>query len=198
MHALATDSNEHERSIPVLITLALALGGGLHVLLEQWTIVLPWWLDLTSVVSIYGALHFLLDRYGWRWPMFRRLGLVRVPDLKGRWKGVVDSSYLDPETSERARVEVTLTIQQSWTRILIVLETARSRSISKAAMLVTGEGDPALSYEYGNAPGFKATPTMHAHDGNARLLLRERTLEGSYYTGRDRETHGALRVKRSG
>ncbi len=55
-----------------------------------------------------------------------------------------------------------------------------------------------LDYEYVNEPNAHAVEGMHMHRGTARLVLSEdgRVLEGEYYTGRDRKSHGTLRLEK--
>lgn len=50
--------------------------------------------------------------------------------------------------------------------------------------------------EYINESDAHATEAMHMHRGTARLRLTDSgtVLEGEYYTGRDRKSHGTLRV----
>src|SRR5258707_13555336 len=46
-----------------------------------------WWVDAPSSMAYYGALYALFDRYLWRNSFVRKLGLVRIPNLTGRWAG---------------------------------------------------------------------------------------------------------------
>ena len=66
------------------------------------------------------------------------------------------------------------------------------------AMVLTDDpSGTVLSYEYLNEPVAAAGATMHAHRGTARLVLQgESDLDGEYYTGRDRQQYGALRIHR--
>lgn len=66
------------------------------------------------------------------------------------------------------------------------------------AIIVEEAGDAVLNYEYANEPRAHAIDGMHAHRGTARLRLNceSQVLEGEYYTGRDRKSHGTLRLER--
>ncbi len=58
-----------------------------------------------------------------------------------------------------------------------------------------------LSYEYLNEPKAATSAlTMHTHRGTARLTVavvdNPRILDEEYYTGRDRQMYGSLRLER--
>jgi SMODS-associating 2TM, beta-strand rich effector domain len=56
-----------------------------------------------------------------------------------------------------------------------------------------------VTYEYANEPAADAVGSLHAHRGTARLVLTPngKVLEGDYYTGRDRKSHGVLRLEKN-
>ncbi len=53
-----------------------------------------------------------------------------------------------------------------------------------------------LSYEYRNEPLPRAVETMHAHRGTCSLELSSdgETLNGDYYSGRDRREFGSIHL----
>jgi hypothetical protein len=55
-----------------------------------------------------------------------------------------------------------------------------------------------LSYEYINEPRVSATASMHMHRGTGRFVLSGggNVLEGEYYSGRDRQTFGTVRLEK--
>ena len=192
MHPYATDSPER-RQIPlalavVSVVLALALSR------LPWHA--PWWLDAPSVVAFYGALYALFDRVLWRTTLLRKLGVVRVPNLAGNWEGEVHSAR-DGDTS---RHSISLLVTQTWTCLSVVVRTGYSRSRSLVAALhIDDDPDgPCLVYEYLNKPEPAAVESMHMHHGTAHLIYdaKDQSLSGEYYTGRDRQTYGGLRVVR--
>lgn len=155
---------------------------------------LPWWIQAPSTMSIYGLVYWLFDRYMWRWSSFRRLRIVRVPDLEGVWKGEVRSSY-----DEHADVhEVEVRIRQRWRSMSIRLRSEQSRSYSHAATLYLDapEGE-VLTYQFQNEPLPEAVDTMEIHRGTARLVVSAGDrMEGDYYSGRGRLQYGSLRLER--
>ncbi len=78
-----------------------------------------------------------------------------------------------------------------------MLETEYSKSQSLIVGIITaGSSAMVMSYEYLNEPKPAAKETMHAHRGTARLVLEGESLEGEYYTGRDRQNYGSLSLRR--
>jgi hypothetical protein len=197
MHTYVTDSDAR-RLVPLLLAaLSVLASWGLFEIVKAIQITPPWWFDMPSLMGFYGLFYTVFDRWLWRAPIIRRIGLVKVPDLNGKWEGSTTSSF-DEHRSHRA---ASIQILQTWTRIRIDLETADSRSCSQTAAIITKIPDCAIiSYEYLNEPRADAVATMHAHRGTARHTLcivdGTEVFDGEYYTGRDRATFGTLHFKR--
>ena len=165
----------------------------LDVMLGYLGIEPRWWLSLPSFGGIYATLHWLFDRYLWRWGVLDKIGLARVPNLNGRWTGEIQASYIADEKP----LQVSVLIRQRWSKLVIRLDAARSRSHSVSATLrVSDLPYPTLDYMYVNEPSPNALETMHAHRGTAMLELRGGDLKGEYYTGRDRREIGAIQLRR--
>jgi len=196
MHAYTTDSSER-KFIPLYIAGASVLAAWvLNRVLGAMQFTLPWWIDAPSVIGFYGLLYVIFNKYLWRWRILRTIGVVKVPDLNGTWKGYMASSF-DEHTT---KYDATFKIFQNWTRISIILEANYSKSSSMIAAIVTEDpGGTVLSYEYLNEPMPNAKYTMHTHRGTARLTMQSNgeALEGEYYTGRDRQNFGILRFERT-
>lgn len=152
-----------------------------------------WWATLTSFGAVYVAVRWIAVRYAWRVTYLRSLGIVGVPDLNGEWQGYVRSSATEFKDTHNA----TLRIAQQWSTISVTLETEQSHSWSTSAILRSqGVECAELTYTYVNEPKAHAGSTMHAHRGTATLKLDGSSLEGEYYTGRDREAYGTIKVNR--
>lgn len=145
--------------------------------------------DTIGVLGAYGVLYKAFDERLWRWQGFRRLSVVDVPDLNGRWIGGVKSSH----DGDGAEVKAALEIRQSFTKISVAMYFPKSRSSSIVAGFSRElDGPTALHYEYQNTPVADATDTMHIHQGTAslRFIKASRHLDGSYYNwGRDDRGH---------
>src|SRR5262249_48387812 len=141
-------------------------------------------------LAFYGAFYALFDKRFWRIALVRKLGLSRIPNLAGRWRGFLVSSF----DGHQKHHEVLLQIFQSWTQISIFLTTTSSMSRSCAAVIQVGDSEEVLLiYQYENQPLSNATRTMHMHYGTAMLMLSDGdNLTGDYYAGRDRRTYGRI------
>jgi len=157
----------------------------------------PWWLEIPSIITFYGVSYKIFDKWLWRKPIIRQLGLVRIPDLNGTWKGQIKSSYDDFKEEHDATVK----IFQSWTQIEVVQETKESKGRSFIAAVHTKEPDAIrLFFMYQNIPEIDADPGMRSHFGAAQLILSAdgKSLTGDYYNcGRDRTTWGKLHFDKS-
>jgi hypothetical protein len=194
MHGYSIDSDERER-VPLLVAVAaLLLSYSIWLALQQFAIELPWWLSAPSVIGIYGGLSALFNQWLWRRPVVRRLLSLRTPNVAGVWTGTVTPAAdgLEPK-------QITVTIRQTWSKIGIGLESTDSQSRSMMGGVTTETpGRPEIIYEYLNEPKPGAADGMHAHRGLARLSIHAglKELEGEYFTGRDRVTHGTIRLTR--
>ena len=143
-----------------------------------------WWLSVPSFAGFYSALDWIFDRYFWRVPLLRKLNLIQVSDLNGKWDGIIKSSYGKGGSAH----PVSVFILQRWSKISIRLETEHSRSHSVMASLKTGDlPQPELTYLYVNEPKAMSQGTMNMHRGTAILVLNGAAIEGEYYTGRGRQ-----------
>jgi hypothetical protein len=200
MHPYATDSRER-LLVPFLLAAAsLGLAYALHLAMT-WLNLNPWWLDIPSVFGFYVILYGLFERWAWRARIFRLTGIVKVPDLQGEWHGTVSSSHTDEGGSAITR-KATVQVKQSWTQICVSLSTdiSNSRSQIGGVLLSCGPPNPLFTYDYLNEPKPDAPDTLHAHRGTTRLDVLDggKALEGQYYTGRDRVTHGRLSLRKAG
>jgi hypothetical protein len=145
-------------------------------------------------MGCFGMLYWVFDKGLWYTALMRKLSIVRVPDFGGTWEGHVVSSF----DSHGQQHPITVLIIQTWTQVMITVETDHSRSHSITASVAMKEVyGPMLSYEYLNEPRPSALDTMHAHRGTAILWLKPSgQLEGLYYTGRDRTNHGSICIAR--
>jgi len=195
MHPYVTDSRERGYILMLVAGISVLCAWLLFRVLVNLQVTVPWWVDAPSVMGFYGVLYKVFDKWLWRTPVFRQIGLVKVPCIEGVWEGYVSSSF-DEHQNQYA---VVVTIRQTWTEVSLVLQSQHSRSHSLVASIIGGQsGYPWLNYEYLNEPSPDARSTMHSHRGSARLMICEDrgVLEGQYYTGRDRQNYGVIYVER--
>jgi hypothetical protein len=194
MHGYSTDSNER-RIVPLLLALlAIALAWTTSKSLATAHLSVPWWADAPSSIAFYGVLYALFDRYLWRNSIVHKLGLVRIPNLTGHWRGYLVTSF----DGHAKRYDLMIHIFQSWTQIAVYLTTATSVGRSCAAVIQVDDPEGAsLIYQYQNQPLANAMKSMHMHYGTAMLRISScGCLAGDYYAGRDRRTFGRICCKR--
>jgi len=194
MHGYSTDSGER-RIVPLLLALlAIALAWVTSKSLTAAHLSIPWWADAPSSMAFYGGLYALFDRYLWKKSFAHKLGLARIPNLTGRWRGYLITSF----DGHAKRHDLMIHIFQSWTQIVVYLTTATSMSRSCTAVIQVDDPEGvSLVYQYENQPLANATRTMHMHYGTAMLRITNgRCLAGDYYAGRDRQTFGWICCKR--
>ncbi len=137
-------------------------------LLTSFGQTLPPYLETPSPLFVFGILYFLFENLLWRWPPFRWVQLVKVPDLNGCWDGEIRTNDRNFEVPYRVRLE----INQTWTRIRVRLITASSGSASTSASVeVESPQGAALAYEYLSEPEPNAPERMQMHRGTTRLIL---------------------------
>ena len=187
-----------ERLAVYIALISLLIVWILGIVLEAFTTDLPWidihrWVNIPSFWATYTGVYVAFDRFIWRWKPTQFIPFAKVPDLNGKWSGVVQSSYGGTGT----KVPVSVEIVQRWSRMSIRLETEHSRSYSTAASFRGSDLPyPELSYLYINEPRAAAPSTMQTHNGTAFLEYRESRLLGTYYSGRGRQQFGELRLSR--
>jgi predicted XRE-type DNA-binding protein len=191
MHPYAIDSEERRYVLLGIALVSVGLAYGFHWLMLHMNIQAPWWVELPSVPGIAGVLYEAFDKWLWRW--FRKIGIVKIPDIQGQWE-VDGYTSFEQKRSFKAKV----IIRQTWTHISVYLETEQSSSRSLAASLSFNQPEGAvLIYHYLNEPKPNAMKTMHAHKGTAILRLKnDECMEGDYYSGRDRQNYGRLTLRR--
>ena len=129
-------------------------------------------------LTIYGVLFWSFDRFLWKVPFIN--DLIKIPNLKGDYEGILESSYSKFESPKK----FSLKIEQTFRKIIIIFKTESSESKSMSAFLKK-EGDTALLiYNYQNEPTAVEKATLTEHKGTAWLKfnLKKNTFEGKYYT----------------
>ena len=188
------DAESRSRVVAFLAVCSIFLVWLCHTGLSTVEFEPQWWFSVPSFAGMFSGLYWAFDRWVWRFGPLRKVGIVRIPDLNGKWEGQVASL-----AAEGGGVyAVSIVIRQRWSRIVVTLETQYSRSRSIAASLRTDDvPNPELSYLYINEPKAIAATTMSMHRGTTVMELKDDVLEGDYYTGRGRMTFGAIRLTRA-
>lgn len=144
-----------------------------------------------TTVTFVGLIYVLFVSFAWHWRIFRKW-LVRVPDLRGAWRGAVTPVV---QGQESFPIAATLTVRQSLFIVICVLQTENmtSRSFSGAAYFDENTDEPTLIYSYSSDPLIEQREANPRHDGTAILRLQGAenvSLVGRYFT--DRCTRGSM------
>lgn len=188
MHYYASDSGFRGRIAFFALGVVATLGAYLlSVLLMVLKVVPPWWIEIPSILGVYGVVVAAYDCMFWR-------VFSNMPNLNGTWIGEIASSF-DGEGKTRCVAR----IRQTWTRLSVELETAQSLSrTTMAAIYQETPGEMGINYEYLSEPKALATSSMQSHRGTSHLRISTAGdgLTGSYYTGRGRGTVGEISLTR--
>jgi len=193
MHPYSTDLNERKFIPLILSVISIIFAWVLNkLLLNNWlNLNCIWWLEAPSVIGFYTLLYTFFNNKLWSCKFFHKIGLIKIPNLNGVWHGAIISSF-DEHSN---KTEATLDIIQSWSQFQINVNTSDSESRSVSASILTLESDKLeICYQYINVPKAHAVNTMHIHRGSANMIYNPKvhSLEGEYFSGRDRQNYGKL------
>ena len=168
MHSYSIDTEERKYISLFLAIVSIVLSWCFYKILGKYQVSLPWWAESPSILFFYGLLFVIFDKRAWK-----NIRFVKTPNLNGKWKGCLQSSF-DEHSS---KIKATLTIFQTWTKIKVLLTTEQSLSKSETASIVidTPEGKY-LTYQYVNEPKSSAVKTMSIHRGTVQLIFDEKKI----------------------
>jgi len=190
MHPYSTNTNERKIIPFYLACIAIVLTWGMSAILAKLQISFPWWASAPSVMGIYGLLYSVFDKFIWRKPFLKKLGIIKTPDISGKWRGKLQSSF-----NSQDFVNTDVKISQTWTEIEILLKTDNSCSNSTVASIMVGVSNNAsLHYQYQNNPKSSSVDSMQIHYGTTYLSCSGDKLEGEYYSGRGRQNIGSIEL----
>jgi hypothetical protein len=155
-------------------------------------------LDFGSAFGFFASIVCLFNKYIWRWPFWRSIGLISYPDFTGIWVGNLTSystNGIDP-----IKIPVELSINQSWLYIEIILHTKESDSTNRFAYMYTDNSKIHISYEYINKPlpSVKQAQKMYEHHGFCILTISDNhsSIDGEYTNDTSRLRRGSFTVKK--
>ena len=194
MHDYMIDSRERVFVVRIIFLASALVAGGAAALIPSDLFPMRWLLPIPSIALVFAVSYWAFDNWLWRWRFLRVLRLISVPDLGGAWTGTVASSY----TGFGRQQPVTVTIEQTWTKMVVRLNAAESHSWSLTASILTNAPEGlVLTYLFDNEPEAEADRTMQRFRGTTVLVgVAANRLEGYYYTGRGRATHGSIKLCR--
>lgn len=195
MHPYSTNCPWTSRLTASIALIAAVVSAAIGFLLDQLNNAVGWSLTGFSALACFRGLFWFFDHYAWRWSLARRVLLV--PDLNGVWACNGRTLVRQGETVSFDWT-ATVTIRQSWSRMVVRIKTAQSESHSIAASLYQEPGRGfRLIYHYENKPS--ATESgLQRHSGQCDLVFAEdaRSATGEYFTGQGRLTVGTMTLTR--
>lgn len=177
-------------------TLMLARGNSL-----TWDEVWPF----STVVSIVTGASTAFDRWWWKWSRFQGW-FVKVPNISGTWKVIINTQWRNPETGEHpGPITCYMAVRQTYSSLSMRLMTGESTSWLIAQRIVReDDGVLYVTGVYLNRPqvGLRGRQSEIVHGRRSEihhgaLLLEVKghpptTLDGHYWT--DRDTRGAMNM----
>jgi len=173
--------------------LALAVVAWAIVLILQGQSVSPALLSPFSyVLSVLTLGVIFWERWVWAWRVSYFFRLNKHPDLRGTWKGVVVSDWVDKESKRgRGPIEVYLVIRQTYTTIDVRLFSEESSSVSLSGNIFSDSGDVwALAVTYRSTPRIlKRDGSPMSHGGTLLSVIGApvHKLDGEYWTDQNRK-----------
>jgi hypothetical protein len=154
--------------------------------------------DLASAFSyVVTCVAFALlawERVFWSWRIFRPW-LTSRPDLRGTWKGQLQSSWTDGDTGQKlGAMEVYLVIRQTYSTIDVRLLSVESSSVSLSGnVFADSAGVYTLAYTYRLTPNVLQRERSPIRHGGTLLSIRGdpvHQVDGEYWT--DQGTRGQI------
>jgi len=149
------------------------------------------------LVGVITVVAMVFVRYAWAWRIFQGW-YVKRPDLRGTWKVVLQSDWIDPETKKGiAPIVAYAAVRQSLTSLSLRLMTPESKSKLIAHSIDQDvDGVYRLAGVYRNEPNIglqgKRSDIHHGALSLEIYGIPPNCLEGHYWT--DRNTLGDMKL----
>lgn len=177
--------------VVLLPIISLGLGYGFTQIFSN----VPFWIETLSPLGAYGLLYTLFEKHMWHWPMFRIVGIVSTPDLRGRWLGDQTSSFKDTNGKLR-KSRVIMEIEQTFSGIKVRTYYKNWHSTHSLSSFIPVENECILFVMFETTPRIEYEENALAHKGVMRLAqLPDKTLLGTYFNAEGRS--GELSFKRT-
>lgn len=148
-----------------------------------------------SALFLYGALIKVFDLYLWKLPIINKL--TRIPNFNGTWQGF--HIRAEEEGEEAIKIDVTLRITQTWSKIAISSETPKTTSeVRTISISIENPNEIKLQYIYlvKNRTGLE--PKSQYGEGFTELtMVKDENglmLKGPYYSNRPRKGYSEFRL----
>jgi hypothetical protein len=195
MHPYEVDQAVRTRVIVLSALVATVEAYFLGWILRCIPALYTWFIDYPSILGFFGLNIWTFNNVLWKTRLVQNADWLLIPNLTGTW----DAEIMSSSDGFQTPIQSQITIKQTASKISISLITPTSISNSvHASVLPTGNpGNFELIYTYMNRPNADSPSTMNIHYGTAiyQVSGRGKILEGIYYTGRGRQTHGRVTLR---
>lgn len=189
LHSYSCDTKDRYAVHVYLILISIGLAFIIQFVLKELNREIPWWLGVPGIFSIYGSIYYVYANFLWKCSFIRVIFSIKTPIVAGIYSGDLKSSHDDFGSNKKIEIE----IWQSWSKILISLKTESSHSFSHTCSIAVEDHPiPTISYLYLNEPGAGSVKSMEIHYGMCMLDFKDHKLNGDFFTGRGRQTHGTI------
>jgi hypothetical protein len=176
--------------IVLLPAISFGMGWAFIAAFPNW----PFWLEGLSPMVVYALLYGGFERVAWHWPVFKWLGIVTVPDLRGRWVGEQISSYKD-KNGKPVISRVVLEVVQTFSRVSAKTYYYRWDMTHTSSTFLEIEGELYLVLIFESEPGVNHTGgAANKGVGRLRYLPEEQLIVGTYFNTSG--NHGELQLRR--
>jgi hypothetical protein len=199
MHEYTVVDHPRKNILFILAILSTSISGAISFFINNYLNSIWGGISIPiSSLTIFGGLYILFNNYLWKLKVFQKV--FNFPDLNGEWecKGLSKNITLQKDFDW----EGTVTIKQTWDKVLITLKThnstSKSLSITGGIKYFAGDGYK-FSYHYENTPNATTATDLRKHEGFCVLTFGEegQTAEGYYFNNnKDRQSYGEMYLKR--
>jgi hypothetical protein len=145
----------NRRTLVQVVAGVVALTFGAGIWLSGDSVKVGWLRFYSAAVLLGLFVLWFWDRWIWSLKLVQRFGIA-PRDIRGTWKGVVESLWVNPATNEPPPPKPAyLVVSQTTSHIAVQLFTDESRSTSSLAVLTDTPAGASLDYMYLAKPGTK-------------------------------------------
>ena len=94
MHSYASDSNDRKVAPWVIGGIAVIVAFLFSALVEWQKIKVPWWIETPTIMTTYGIVYWLYNRFGWKWRVCD-IHFSEIPNFSGTWYVLLISYFCE-------------------------------------------------------------------------------------------------------
>ncbi len=177
--------------VVLLPAISFGVGYGFSLLFPN----VPFWVETLSPLGAYALLYSFFEKHAWHWSLFRLLGIVSMPDVRGRWLGEQLSSFTDSSGKPR-KSRVIMEIEQTFSGVKVTTYYKNWQTTHTISSFILVGDECTLFVMFETTPRVGHDLEATAHKGVIRLTQRpDKKLVGTYFNAEGRS--GELTFKRT-